>query len=174
MSELLMPELAAFSERWPQIELCVEATYEMADLGSREADVAFRMYTEGKQPDEELAGRKAACLHAAIYGEEHQWIGWWDIADQKETMKRTPYADVPIHNAFNNIYVIKSACMEGMGLAYLPCFMADPALTRRTEPEHAADIWILVHPDLRRNPRLRLFRDEMVAAFKRLRPKIEG
>jgi DNA-binding transcriptional LysR family regulator len=36
------------------------------------------------------------------------------------------------------------------------------------------DIWVLVHPDLRRSPRLRVFRDEMVATLKRLQPTLAG
>lgn len=174
ISDLLAPELARFSAKWPQIELRVEATYELADLRSREADIAFRIYTKDKQPHPELAGRKAGTLCAAIYGEEHQWIGWWDEVEQRDNAKETPYPDTPIRHAFNNIYMIRSACLAGMGLAMLPCFMAVPELVRRTEPAPAADIWILIHPDLRRNPRLRLFRDEMVSAFQRLRPRLEG
>jgi hypothetical protein len=36
------------------------------------------------------------------------------------------------------------------------------------------DIWVLVHPDLRRNPRLKMFRDALVAALQRHRARLEG
>ena len=61
-----------------------------------------------------------------------------------------------------------------MGLSLLPCHLADATLERRSEPQPAFDLWVLVHPDLRRSPRLRLFRDEVVAALQRLRPRLEG
>ncbi len=48
--------------------------------------------------------------------------------------------------------------------AMLPCFMAD-GLRRRSEPHHRADVWVLVHPDLRDNPRVRLFRVAIIQAL---------
>ena len=68
----------------------------------------------------------------------------------------------------------RAACAAGMGLSRLPCFYAEPMLTRQTEPEPGGDVWVLVHPDLRRNPRLRVFRDAVVAALNRHRPRLEG
>jgi len=61
-----------------------------------------------------------------------------------------------------------------MGMTVLPCHFADPYLERRSEPMPSYDIWVLVHPDLRRSLRLRVFRDEMVAALKRLQPTLAG
>lgn len=174
MSDLLAPALAAFVARWPQIELRVETTYKLADLGSREADVALRLLPLGQLPDGELVGKKAATAYTAVYGHAHQWIGWADTASQLERIRETPFADLPIRGVMNNIYLQRAACLAGMGLSILPCFMADPRLVQRTEPKPAGAIWVLVHPDLRRNPRLRLFRDEMVAALKQLRPQLEG
>ena len=70
--------------------------------------------------------------------------------------------------------LLRSACAAGLGMARLPCFLADGHLERRTEPEPGLDIWVLVHPDLRRNPRLRLFRDMVVDALKQQRDRLEG
>jgi DNA-binding transcriptional LysR family regulator len=174
MSELLAPDLAAFCKRWPQIVLNVDTTYALADLGSREADIAFRIVPRDQMPSQDLTGRKAASMYAAVYGQGRQWIGWVEREQQQQWIRNTPFAELPIHGVMNNVYLQRAACREGMGLAILPCFMADPWLERRTAPEPAADLWVLVHPDLRRNPRLRLFRDEMVKALQRLRPRLEG
>ena len=70
--------------------------------------------------------------------------------------------------------VFPGCVVAGLGLAGLPCFLADPLLERLTEPLPATDIWVLVHPDLRRSPRLRLFRDAMAEALERHRPRLEG
>jgi DNA-binding transcriptional LysR family regulator len=67
----------------------------------------------------------------------------------------------------------RAACLAGMGLTMLPCFFAEPLLPRRTEPEPRFDLWVLVHPDLRRSPRLRIFRDSVVDAVKRAAPRLE-
>lgn len=175
MSDLLAPEIAAFAERWPQITLHIDTSYDIVDLGSRKADIAIRIVPQGIFPEGELAGRKAATLCAAVYGSKHQWLGWEDTERQQEDwIKHTPFADRPIGCILNNVYLQQAACIAGMGLAILPCFMGDRWMKRHTEPRAEADLWILVHTDLRRNPRMRLFRDEMVEALKRLQPLLEG
>jgi DNA-binding transcriptional LysR family regulator len=174
MTELLLPELAAFSERHPQIELHVDLGYELADLGRREADVAIRAMPIGKAPHAELTGRKAASASRAIYGSGDQWIGFWGEERDRAWVKETAFPDLPIRGAFPDPLMQRGAAAAGMGLTLLSCFIADGYLERVTEPEPHFDIWVLVHPDLRRNPRLRVFRDEMVAALKRLEPRLQG
>ena len=80
-------------------------------------------------------------------------------------MKTTPFADRPTAIVLPDARLQLAACVAGMGLSGLACFMADPVLERHTEPRH--DIWVLVHPDLRRSLRLRVFRDAMVEAIER-------
>lgn len=174
MSELLAPEIAAFTRRWPQIKLRIETTDELADLSHREADVAIRIVAHGSSPQGQLTGRKAATFSIAVYGEDHQWIGWADSELDIALRRDTPFFDRPVLGAMQSVYLQRELCLQGLGLTILPCFMALPGMKRRTAPKPAADVWVLVHPDMRRNPRLRLFRDEMVAAFKRLQPKLEG
>ena len=70
------------------------------------------------------------------------------------------------------------AIRAGAGLGILPCFVgdADPALVRLTAPiaELAADVWLLVHPDLRAVSRVRLLVDWIRAAFKDGRRVLQG
>ena len=70
------------------------------------------------------------------------------------------------------------AVEAGIGIGHLPCFIADarPALVRLAEPdpELAADLWLLTHPDLRHAPRVRIFMDFMAAEIARQRGLIEG
>ena len=70
------------------------------------------------------------------------------------------------------------AIRAGAGLGVLPCFVgdADPALVRLTAPiaELGADYWLLVHPDLKTVPRVRLLSDRIRAAFKGSRPTLQG
>ena len=58
----------------------------------------------------------------------------------------------------------------GMGVAVLPCYLADPDPgLRRVVPEPlieaTPDIWILTHPDLRRVARVRRFVDFIAEVF---------
>ena len=175
LTDLLMPELAAFRERWPQIELHVEADSAIADLASREADVAIRAVPHGKLPDERLTGRLAATSYHAVYGTADEWLGWYGDAERDRAWTRnTPFHDLPVRGSFRDPALQRAACVAGMGLTLLPCHFADPYLKRRTEPKPAFDLWVLVHPDLKRSPRLRVFRDAMVEALKRLQPRFAG
>ncbi|MCO4762376.1 MAG: LysR family transcriptional regulator [Myxococcales bacterium] len=173
-TDLLMPDLVRFTQRWPDIELELMPSYDLVSLDRREADVAVRFMTGGKLPAEHLTGRKAGTAYRAIYGEKDEWIGWYGGDKDREWIDKTPFPDFPIRGAMSSGWLQRSACAAGLGLTRLPCFFAEPLLKRRTEPEPAFDIWVLVHPDLRRSPRLRLFRDEMVAAVRRLKPRLEG
>ena len=74
----------------------------------------------------------------------------------------------------HNPETMRAACIAGLGLGRLPCFYAEPLLKRRTAPVPLADAWVLVHPDLRRSPRLRVFRDEITATLERLQPRLAG
>lgn len=173
-ADLLMPDLVAFGQQWPDVDLHFSGTLSLANLAQREADVALRFMPVGKSPDEGLTGRRVGNAFHAIYGNGDRWIGQHGTAKEQTWVKETPFADLPVRGSAYDGEILRAAVAHGMGMARIPCFMADPRLRRRTKPEPGFDIWILVHPDLQKNPRLRLFRDAMVEAFKRLRPVLEG
>ena len=173
-SDLLMPDISAFQKRWPEIELHLSMSYAVADLDKREADVAIRAVPCGRRPSEHLTGRKAGTSYQAIYGEGDHWIGWKGEAEDRPWIRETPFPDLPVRGAFNDPVLQRVACADGLGLTLLPCFFAEPMLQRRSTPKAHFDLWVLVHPDLRRSPRLRAFRDAMVEAIIRHRPRLEG
>jgi DNA-binding transcriptional LysR family regulator len=173
-TDLLMPDFVAFSQRWPQIDLEIISSSGIADLAQREADVAIRIMPMGKPPQQDLAGRKAATLYRAVYGFGDAWIGWRSGPVSLTAGQDGRFAHLPVRGILKDVALQRSACAAGMGLSLLPCFYAEPLLTRRTDPEPGGEAWVLVHPDLRRNPRLRVFRDAVVAAFKRHQPRLEG
>ena len=91
-----------------------------------------------------------------------------------EWVRNTPFPDLPVRGAIFEGHILRNACKAGLGMAWIPCFMGDGHLPRRSEPQPGFDAWVLVHPDLKRNPRLRVFRDAMVDALKRLEPRLHG
>lgn len=173
-ADLLMPDMVAFCRQWPEIELIVLGNYDVSNLAKREADVAIRFMPLGKAPDEQLTGRKVGNAWMAIYGEGEQWIGQRGAELDREWVQHTPFPELPIRGSMIDGDVLRSACAHGLGITRLPCFFAEPMLTRQSEPEPGLDIWVLVHPDLRRNPRLRAFRDAMVESIRRQQPRLEG
>ena len=78
-----------------------------------------------------------------------------------------------------NTYMgVLDACRAGMGLALLPCFLADddPHLERLGAPNRDLDIglWLLTHEELRHTARVRAFMDFMGQTIERVRPALEG
>ena len=171
-ADLLMPDLRAFTERWPEVDVHISGSIRVESLADRAADVAIRFMPHGRSPAIDLVGRKVAVAYSAIYGEADCWIGqpglppgWYESS---------PFPNLPVRGGMDDGEVLRSACDAGVGLTFLPCFIAEPLLKRRSDPEPAFDIWVVVHQDLRRTPRLRLFRDAMVEAILDKRDRLEG
>jgi DNA-binding transcriptional LysR family regulator len=173
-ADLLMPDFIAFTQRWPQIELHLQGSYTVTSLAQREADVAIRFMPHGTAPDAELTGRKVATAYVAAYGSGDCWIGQKGGAFDQQWVRTTPFPDLPVRGSMPDGEMQRSACAGGLGLAWLPCFVAEPRLKRSSEPQPGFDIWVLVHPDFRRNPRLRVFRDHIVEAIRGYGPRLEG
>jgi DNA-binding transcriptional LysR family regulator len=171
--ELLIEDFVAFCKRWPQIEIEISGAYAVESLAQQQADVAVRFMPLGAAPDGELVGRKVATASMAVYGHGDCWIGQYGAAIDTYPQS-TPWPDLPVKGAILDGLLQRRACAAGLGMAHLPCFFADGHLERRTDPKPGLDIWVLVHPDLRRNPRLRLFRDMVVASIERQRDRLEG
>ncbi len=190
MQALLPPQLAAFRAAYPRVELEVAVGQEFVSLGRREADVAVRA---GQRPPESLVGRSAARLGFAVYGspaylsgrsdaplEAQDWLG------PDESLAHTAVAgwlraQVPparIRFRSNSLVVLYQAARAGLGLALLPCFLADPdpGLRRQTPPLPGVEneLWLLTHADLRRTARVRAFLDFLHDALAGQRPLLEG
>ena len=169
--DLLMPDFHAFQQRWPEVELEIEATSSMSNLAAREADVAIRTMRFSKTPDDSLVGRMAAVVSTAAYGSGDCWLGpraQWEGALPPEL------GTLPIRGDYPGVVLKRAAAQSGLGYAVLPCFFADDVVPRVTEPKEVGNVWVLVHPDLRHNPRLRIFRDFMVDALRRHRARLAG
>jgi DNA-binding transcriptional LysR family regulator len=66
----------------------------------------------------------------------------------------------------------------GIGQGLLPCFIGEslPELTRLGEPlaELGQPLWLLMHPDMARRPRLRRARAALAAELQGLAPLLAG
>jgi DNA-binding transcriptional LysR family regulator len=173
VARLLACDFTDFAEAWPDIELIVDTSTAFADLGRMEADVAIRVMIGGRSPDEALAGRRATAAHMAIYGHSSA-THWIASAPGPDWVTETPFPDLPVRCVMGDASVRLQACRAGVGVAELPCFQGDPHIPRLTAPRQAFEVWVLVHPDLRRNPRLKVFRDAMVDALRRHGPLMRG
>jgi len=185
-SSVLMPILASFSKRYPDIELHVQVTNQFISLAERQADVAIRLTNT---PLDTLVGTRLTTVASTVYGAPNyikdlvenggkpKWLGVECCAfHQNWTNAACPDRD---HNFFvDDTLLTVAALKEGLGLAYLPCFMgdSDAELERYCPPDPTNDLglWLLYHPDLRRTKRVRIFREHMIAQIENRSAVFEG
>lgn len=188
---LLGPPLAAFQAAFPGVALSVILDNQFFNLSKRQADVALR---PTNNPPDTLVGRRIAGLAFAVYAAKEQapegrepkalasrpWLMFDDslshLAAAKWLAREQGGAAVALRS--NNLLTLMTGAVQGMGLALLPCFMADPApgLERVTDPIEDAQsaLWLLTHADLRNTQRVRAFMDHMGDALAAQRGLLEG
>ncbi|GGY04986.1 LysR family transcriptional regulator [Litchfieldella qijiaojingensis] len=179
---LLSPIFADFRRAHPDIVLEVAVSNQLFNLSKRDADVAVRPSTS---PPEMLVGRRIGTIAQAVYGHAdcHGEKGQvaLDHADWVGPDTHLGYAALDAWMADNDVggrcrYRVDTmlgmfaAVRDGMGLAVLPCYLADAdhALARLTDPipELATDLWLLTHPDLRHVARIRALLDFVTEAVR--------
>lgn len=182
----LMPVLAAFNARYPEIRITLILSEEALNLSRRDADVAIRV---SREPNETLVGRRLAAVAWAVYGlagraygdlAQEDWVSPGpEVAGGAFTLfvgERVPADRVRLR--INTVTGLDAAVAAGLGVGPLPCFAADanPALRRLSgpHPELGADLWVLTHPDLRHAARVRVFMEHFAEAMLPLRPRFEG
>jgi DNA-binding transcriptional LysR family regulator len=70
---------------------------------------------------------------------------------------------------------VLNAATVGMGLAVLPCFLADPPLDRLSPAVVGArDMYLVVRPDLAKIARIRAVMDFVIAVVDRERSRLSG
>jgi DNA-binding transcriptional LysR family regulator len=91
---------------------------------------------------------------------------------------RTAVPQAKIVLRTNSLLVLRDAAAAHLGLAALPCYLADTCdnLVRVHPPIEAmaTALWILTHEDLRRTARVRAFIQFAAAALSRQRALLEG
>ena len=186
---LLMPDLAAFMELYPDVTLELDMSYQIANLSARDADVALRVTG---RPPEHLIGRRVAQIAQAPYATPDylaahdivddpasaRWIGWDDFVPHPEWVRNGPLPETPVHGRVSSDVGQLEAAKAGVGIALLPCYLGDtdPALVRVPPglPMGSHEFWMLTHKDLLATARIRTFWDYMLEVMKRRKPLIEG
>jgi len=188
-TELLMPGIAKFSQLYPKIDIDIIESIKELNLANREADVAFRIV---KQPPEYLIGRKIAVLHRACYLSKNlahkleepgwlaqqNWIGWTDKLRRPIGSIAKEYPRFSSKHKIANAQLQMIACKEGMGIAILPCFKGDTDKDLVRIPPYTSeakyDLWILSHPDMRKNSKIQTFVRFMTDYLATKKDLIEG
>ncbi len=168
----LMAGFAAFGAKYPQVEFEILESAELFNLANRDADVAFRICDT---PPDHLIGKKVATMHRSCYITkkfeqncqdpnwlaQQNWLGWSDNMRRPigKIAREYPRFDSK-HKIMSGSLQVK-ACELGFGIAVLPCFLGDPNPNLVRIPpfitEAKYDLWILLHPDLKKNTKLLQF-----------------
>ena len=185
-THLLAPALPALLRRHPGLVLEVIADARAFNLSRREADLALRM---GRPRDEGLVARRLSELAHAFYASAATEAGARGavdlradpfLADEATALERWLDGVAPgrrvVHRC-NSTSALAEATRHGLGVALLPCYLgdADPRLRRLEGPRpELQEVWLLVHGDLRRTPRVGAVIEWLDELFARARPALQG
>lgn len=178
---LVLPLLPELRKALPEIQLQASARNDFHNLSQREADLALRPATE---PPPHLIGQRIAPLRHAVYAQrakarsfqraplaQQPWLALDDSAAGSKALQwlaqQLPLEQVALR--FSGLLTVRAACLQGLGLAVLPCFLGDaePGLLRLGEPlaDCDSELWLLSHPELRETARVKAVRVHLLKAL---------
>jgi len=187
-THLLPPALPALRQRYPELVLEVVADARAFDLSRREADLALRT---GRPRDSGLVARRLSQLAHALYAAAVTEAGGRGAVDfradfflaeddsnvPQERWLRELAPERRVVFRCNSTTTLLAVARQGLGVVLLPCYIGDgdPTLRRLDGPEPPPqEIWLLVHGDLRRTPRVRAVIDWLDELVVRARPALLG
>lgn len=181
VSGMIVPALADLCAQHPGLDVALLTDSRSFDLSKREADIALRILARGATPPENLIGRVLAPITVCSYVSiEHasrleppadgaRWIAFDDHKTSQVMVDGSSFPSLSLWGAFSSMESIAQAAHAGLGLIMLPTYVGDvdPKLRRLSTPDlrHVGDLWLLYHPDLRLNARVRAARSCVEAAI---------
>lgn len=190
MASILPRHLASFRMKHSRITIELALTNTRLNLTKRDADVAIRPAKAVPSP---LVGHRVSNVAFAIYGAEHYLADrpGKDLKDYAwlagdELLANSPVAgwmhqhvpDAKIAFRADSFVALSQAVEAGLGVAALPCCLADriETLQRLYGPvdDLSTGLWLLTHRDLAGAARIRAFIDHMDEALAAERACLEG
>lgn len=191
MTSVLPRHLASFRQLHPRIAIELALTNSRLNLTKRDADVAIRPARERPAP---LVGERIADVAFAVYGAkayagtrpadpfspQHDWLAGDEMLANSPAAKwmhhHVPEAQIAFRA--DSFVALGHAVAAGLGLAVLPCCLADdnPSLTRLNAPadDLLIGLWVLTHQDLMKAARIRAFIEHMAEAIVPDQPQLAG
>ena len=177
-SHWLAPQLPAFRVRYPQIELQILVGTRERDLTRGEAELSIQSPRPRHQGLVTVRiAHTAAALYASktLLGGKKLWIERVEDLRGLSLLVYTPayqmlqeakwlqpvLASANISVETNSTHTLLAATRAGAGVAVLPHFVAqdEPALVSVSEPVADHDVWLITHPEFRRDPKVRVTAD---------------
>lgn len=180
---MVTAKLSDFVDKYPNINLELLSSTSLADLASRQADIALRL---SPSPPEYLIGRKVVPLRHGIYASANyltkqrrsERLIIWEHERNTPQWVKDHFPDARIAVKVNEIMTMKESVKNHLGIARLPCYVADtePSLRRldlALSPSNWG-VWVLSHVDLRATEKVRVCREFLIDIITEQRALIEG
>lgn len=171
-SHFLAPRLSSLRRLYPALHLSLRGDPAQASLSRHEADLAIRL----SRPHEvsnvtRRIGAMDFWLYAAPGYTRKRPPSAWEFVAYDASLEHVPQqkwlkdfaGERPVVFRTNDLSSQVATAREGVGIAALPCFLADTdprlmPLPVSLEPL-SREIWLVVHADLRRMPAVRAVMD---------------
>ena len=185
-SHFIAPRLGTLRARWPGIHLELIGEAREANLARGEADLAIRL----KRPTAPgLVARAMGEMGYGLYATQ-AWFdrpaSEWEFLGYDDSLRQVPQQQWLEKLAGERPFVLRSNDLAslyhwargGLGLALLPHFLAaeDPLL--RPVPQVTCPtqrkFWLVLHPDLKRSPRVRAVADGLIELVEQAATLLSG
>jgi DNA-binding transcriptional LysR family regulator len=177
-SHWLAPQLKLFRAKHPQVEAHILVGTRQRDLSRGEAELAVQ---SPRPRQKDLVAVRIARTSLALYGSTTIVAGLrWRITNS-ETLRGVPLltytssfrmlqeakwfqallAAVGAYMETNSTHALIAAARAGVGVAVLPRFVArwHDDLVEVSDPVATHDVWLITHPESRRDPKVRATAD---------------
>lgn len=168
------PQVARLRARFPQVNLMLLPSTQLAALDKGEADIALRTV---RPDDEALVRRKVGVVRFGLYGpatflhlpaEQWAFIAYDSSRDHlpQQAWMHQVRGHREIAFAASDLSTQQMAARSAMGAVVLPTLVGDhdPLLVRLPTATEGPlrDIWLTVYPDMRRSPLVKVVMEFLV------------
>ncbi|MEL6177613.1 MAG: LysR family transcriptional regulator [Myxococcota bacterium] len=187
---VVMPSLRNLSARYPDIDIELEEQSILDPGVSEEVDLALRIAnTQNPELPPDLHGRRIGPVQLGFYAHkdaipsDHAGELDWISLDEElahltvaQWLSRVVQSE-RVRLRVNSAQAMLEAIQYGFGVGILPCFLGDslPDVIRLGEPQDIhAELWLLIHPHLRRSARVLTVYEELSQLLLEQRPLFLG
>jgi DNA-binding transcriptional LysR family regulator len=181
-SHFLVPRLGALREAWPGIDLEIVGESREANLARGEADLALRL---SRPTAPGLVARSLGTIGYGLYAVAaylERPPAQWEFLGYDESLRRVPQQQWLEKIAAGRRFILRSndlaalyqGARAGLGIAALPHFLGANdeglALVPGAVCPVARQLWLVMHPDLRRSPRTKAVADALAVLVSEAQP----
>ena len=190
VSEYLLPSvLRALCSTYPDLQIELLVSNEVLPLAQRTADIALRVTSK---PAETLRGRQVGAVAMAVFASRQllprngqawpsaPWIGFDTslACSGPGVWLAQNVPDSAVRFRANTLLGAAQAVKSGLGFGVLPCFVGQSlaGVDRVGEPirELAQPLWLLMHADVARIPRVRAASAALAAEIRKASSLLTG